>query len=423
MAWFLFLFTAAAVGTATGCEIELLLSSTTTYRSVVSSQRFSHSSPLEIEIPSILLSSPSPATPINAWQLQPFLVPYHKNYAAYLFSISSLLPVSSSPSCLVDQPSLLVQASGDDNKVPTLSEDLIHDLYSHPHTSSLLYSTLTTNDIPSGEILTRQHFQTVSRETTRFVTNDPSQAHDLQRHCLTDIEVGLSRIPKAGRGIFAKKSFRQGEVITVSPMFILPRHEVERTVESSLLMNYCLVSNRTDVALLPATQIALMNHGGKFHSNVKMRWTGSPDPSVSAEAQHKLLSWSPKSLENESNPPLSLFFIAEKDITVGEELLIDYGAEWERKWREYLTELQQWIESHSSSGLEILHKPQFRSFISAPEELFPSQWDGVCIGTTPCVTKEEEETQMLEYHQLIEDALRFHFQMSLSQEILVDSEG
>jgi hypothetical protein len=143
-------------------------------------------------------------------------------------------------------------------------------------------------------------------------------------HCLTDIHVAESAIPFAGKGVFASKSFRQGEVVSVSPVLVLPRHALEMEAEHSVLLNYCITSpdlpataaaaataptatsdadadadataadaadadapavdameageevaapaNASDVALLPLGQAGMMNHGAAGVANVVMDW-------------------------------------------------------------------------------------------------------------------------------------------------------
>ena len=80
-------------------------------------------------------------------------------------------------------------------------------------------------------------------------------------HCLTDIAVKQSSIPLAGKGVFAKKNFKKGDVINISPVIPLPKHTIDATSHSSVLINYCIVSKQdnVDVALLPIGLGSMMN--------------------------------------------------------------------------------------------------------------------------------------------------------------------
>lgn len=95
--------------------------------------------------------------------------------------------------------------------------------------------------------------------------------------CLSDIRVGSSSFPFAGKGAFATKSFARGEVVSVSPVLVLPLHAMEMEANHSVLLNYCISSgprngNKSDVALLPLSQAAMMNHGPPGLANVKIDW-------------------------------------------------------------------------------------------------------------------------------------------------------
>jgi len=87
----------------------------------------------------------------------------------------------------------------------------------------------------------------------------PSLARDLaylKAHgvCMTYVYVADSLIPLAGKGLFAKKRFGAGEVIYVSPVLLLPKHEVIDASKDSVLLNYCIAPLSEvdiDIALLP----------------------------------------------------------------------------------------------------------------------------------------------------------------------------
>jgi hypothetical protein len=70
--------------------------------------------------------------------------------------------------------------------------------------------------------------------------------------CMTHVYVSDSLIPLAGKGLFAKKRFYAGEVIYVSPVLLLPKHEVIDASNDSVLLNYCIAPlSEVDIAILP----------------------------------------------------------------------------------------------------------------------------------------------------------------------------
>ena len=133
---------------------------------------------------------------------------------------------------------------------------------------------------------------------------------ELERNgqCLTNLHVAESPLPFAGKGVFASKAFMAGEVVTISPVLVLPRHALELEAEYSVLINYCITSPDimsiytprrndssadvdaaaaasegegergeprdvlSDVALLPLSLAGMMNHGAGNSANVAMDW-------------------------------------------------------------------------------------------------------------------------------------------------------
>jgi hypothetical protein len=403
---------------ANGCDIVLVSSPSS--RSIISGKYFSPHSSIEEDIPTLLIHLDD----LRQWQIIPSVAPYYGDYFVYSFGVSSLFPISSSPTSLLGTKS--------NNEDPT---KLIQDIFTSPFTKSTPYTSLVTSSaIALGSEFTRQIYdknQILFQRQLRPL-DSPPQRQSWQgkehRSCLSTISIGVSSIPKAGKGVFVKKAMKKGELITVSPVFVLPRHEVIQTITRSLLMNYCLISSdeegESDVALLPATQMAMMNHGGLTHSNVMISWT-----QATVTAAEGFLSWSPKALEDEYNPPLELAYIATRDLSAGEELLIDYGETWEGQWTEYLTDLERWVaQGDHSEGQEIANKPQFRSFLSAPKDLFPSQWRWnktdtertiPCLGSTPCLSRDVLRVQQADYDQTIERILSLFKEEHTRHELLV----
>ena len=192
-------------------------------------------------------------------------------------------------------------------------------------------------------------------------------------HCLSHVYVDESTIPLAGKGLFAKKDFSQGEIIYVSPVLSLPKHEITALREESVLINFCLTSPDSDVALMPVGLSAMANHGGK-HTNMNLSWHFWPseEPTVN-------LRKSADDLVKAPFAQLDLAYTATRDIRAGEELFIFYGEDWERKWWTHLRNLKEWLpDADGGEGM----KPLFRHSIEAPAGLFPKWWKSYCVGNT-----------------------------------------
>jgi hypothetical protein len=198
-------------------------------------------------------------------------------------------------------------------------------------------------------------------------------------YCLSAVEVRESSIPLAGNGLFAKNVFNIGDVVSVSPLLILPKHEIEWTVEHSVLINYVISAEGSDVALLPFTQMALANHGGVL-ANVKLQWLEWP---AMQSFNGTVLSYQTSLEELMRVPfaPLDMKLVATRPIAAGEEVLLDYGAAWERAWLRYLQEKEAWETVRQRSPRHPVPPPHFRAAIGAGDEtgLFPPHFFVQCL--------------------------------------------
>jgi hypothetical protein len=220
-----------------------------------------------------------------------------------------------------------------------------------------------------------------------------------------------SPLPLAGKGLFAKKAYHVGDVVSIAPVLTLQREMVEKSRIDSVLMNYCLTlsGNVTDVTLFPLHNAVLINHGAKEKANLKARWFDwSSIPSEGSYFEHLSgnaldlkthLSQSPAELFAAPFAHLDIAYIATRDIAAGEELLFYYGDSWVAAWESYLMELTTWLEerkeeiqrTHSLTTSQLLRDgrllesvissleapddiPRFRAFIELEGDLFPAHW-------------------------------------------------
>lgn len=203
-------------------------------------------------------------------------------------------------------------------------------------------------------------------------------------HCLTDVSIQKSKIAGAGQGLFAEKSFKAGEVVSIVPVLVMPKHILSEVGANSVLVNYAMSVPGSDVALFPLGRAAMVNNGGQS-SNLKVQWydwdsrrvlLGSERPSAVNERTVDELEASPYA-------SLDICYIATQNIEKGEELTLFYGAQWENLWENY----QNALESTSIFGNS--PRPVFLEPVGLEAGMFPDSWMVSCIGTN-CGEEDED---------------------------------
>jgi len=306
------------------------------------------------------------------------------------------------------------------HETPPLDSETYRNIYSYPHTTYTNVEYIANREIQLGEELFASYGEGNDWFTARgiditpisYYNNDNDNGNDNNNippvykledlkqygHCMTDIEVLNSTIPLAGLGIFATKSFKKGEIVTISPILVLPKHEVESTKLHSVLYNYCLTIPDTDITFFPIGLGGLINHGGK-KSNVDINWfdwstlnpsSSSSSSSLSSLSQKsnilhysEILNRTGSELERCQFAPLDLQYIATRDIEKGEEILLNYGLNWENSWKKYLLAMESYLENYGDINLVI--GPQFRHMIEINENIIPEHLKNLeCIGSKGC---------------------------------------
>jgi SET domain len=162
----------------------------------------------------------------------------------------------------------------------------------------------------------------------------------LQQHgwCIDHIEVGVSTIPHAGRGAFARTPISRGAVVAPAPLQVFRDRKVfQRTQPEQLFVNYCLQPADSPMLVFPYGQgVNLINHSSK-RPNVEWRWSTHDN-----HLHHS--QWFDLSYDEFWNlvTPGSIILevVALRDIQPGEEILINYGTSWEESWNEHV---KNWI--------------------------------------------------------------------------------
>jgi SET domain len=174
-----------------------------------------------------------------------------------------------------------------------------------------------------------------------------------QKHgiCGDNLRDDISTIPQAGRGAFATRRLRKGSIVAPLPLIHIPdrsrmdifekipdatlKDEVnKKPISKQLLLNYCFGHRHSTLLLCPySLLVGLVNHSRK-HANVKVQWS---DPSRSKH-NPELLDQTVDDLEKQTWATLSMEFVALRDIKEGEEILLNYGDEWDEAWKMHLAQ-------------------------------------------------------------------------------------
>jgi hypothetical protein len=194
----------------------------------------------------------------------------------------------------------------------------------------------------------------------------------LEEHasCVDHIYVSASSIPQAGRGAFAKRGLTKGQVVSPAPMLQVLRHQTylyeplpprrnsdghawdhDAPVGIQLLRNYAWGHPASSMLLLPySPNVNFINHGSSSSAsgnsgnkaNVELRWSSNEHP------MNRFEEWS-KNAPSEvvlKGFGLLMEFVAIADIAPHEEILVDYGPEWEAAWK---THVDEWTSPFKGS--------------------------------------------------------------------------
>jgi hypothetical protein len=175
--------------------------------------------------------------------------------------------------------------------------------------------------------------------------------------CMDYVHVQPSTtMPVAGRGAFATRFLPHGSVVAPVPLIHLPdasvldmypgagsasratgRNMADAPIHQQLLLNYCYGHKESTLLLCPYGVVSsLVNHAPRSSAstttnnmttaNVKIEWS-------SKISSH--LEWREQPISKWGHlyqAGLGFDYVALRDIHEGEEILVDYGADWQRSW-------------------------------------------------------------------------------------------
>jgi hypothetical protein len=243
-----------------------------------------------------------------------------------------------------------------------------------------------TTATTATEVITEKESTVLTAENSDVHEGPPKMLYDTDAlakdgHCVSDVFVAESPMHLTNFGLFAKRDFKEGEIVTISPLLSLPAEEVGQMKHESVLQNYCIATADSKIALLPIGYGAIINHHAK--PNLVMDWfVWNPQSAtdmntteridLGAELLQKSLGHDVNFLLNAPFSTLDMKYTALRDIQKGEELTIDYGSEWINAWADYLASSLAYYASDEKNETS---KDIFRQFIGPPAHLFPVHWN------------------------------------------------
>lgn len=193
--------------------------------------------------------------------------------------------------------------------------------------------------------------------------------------CMDHIKDGISRIPHAGRGAFARRAIAKGTIVAPAPLIQIPDRSVftiydkkrtpsnsnsnndgddeamyelvadhDKPIHHQLLLNYCFGHEESSLLLCPyGLMTSHVNHDAT-NPNTKVVWA--------TDDQMAHPEWRKKPIEEwgaEEKAGLCFNFVALRNIAQDEEITIDYGNKWEEAWQNHLRSYYQNDEGNQNA--------------------------------------------------------------------------
>ena len=180
--------------------------------------------------------------------------------------------------------------------------------------------------------------------------------------CLDNLQSGTSTLPHAGRGAFARRKLSKGSIVAPVPVLPITNRnalDVTRVQQRSptnskvvtthnLLLNYCYGHQNSSILLFPySPMVNLINHSPHNEAaNVQLQWSNfnQQHQKLTLDQLHQINTNSASSTGS-----LLLELVALRDIQPGEEILMDYGSDWQRAWNQHLEQWKPYASSYVPS--------------------------------------------------------------------------
>lgn len=228
----------------------------------------------------------------------------------------------------------------------------------------------------------------------------------LEKHgtCMDNIEARPSTIPGAGRGAFATRSMKKGTVIAPMPMLHIATKNVMDTVKMNekkdddgvfyepdttkiigkqLAINYCFGHPESSMLLFPvASTVSQINHSPE--PNARITWSKNKHWGNAHD-------WHDATIERcaeEQRIGIVMEVYAIKDINAGDEVTIDYGAEWSAAWEAHMSSFdatKEWPLKAIDMKALYKNKP-FKTLAELTSDPYPEGIDTSCFVSSDDMT-------------------------------------
>lgn len=226
------------------------------------------------------------------------------------------------------------------------------DLFRTISTPLRLWNRKTFHALPDPDSATLDDIQQLLNfGGTKYKTyNATVRSHEWMREngqCMDHIMDGISNIPDAGRGGFARRFIPKDGLVAPAPLIHLPDRSVltlygsyenmdqgqvyrnaSDPVGHQLLLNYCWGHRDSTLLLCPYGLLNFhINHDSR-NPNTKIVWPEKCRLRHPEWFEMPIEAWG-----RTGHSGLSMDYVALRNIQPGEEITVDYGHEWERAWQ------------------------------------------------------------------------------------------
>jgi len=228
--------------------------------------------------------------------------------------------------------------------------------------------------------------------------------------CLDNIRADQSSIRQAGRGAFATRAMKRGQVIAPLPLMHIDRRKLSmfedfedpdsKEVSKQLILNYSFGHKNSTLLFFPYGPVVnfVNNHVDKTKVNARIRWSRTK---YHTQAWEKL---SAQEVLNERRAGLMLEFVAIRGIEKGEEIFIDYGSDWDKTWGEHAARRPIADDSYSP-----VHQLNMLEVIKTEEEQIKSPYPNnimtICYVAKGVFDKDGNEEHQWRDHSVWSDQI------------------
>ena len=237
-------------------------------------------------------------------------------------------------------------------------------------------------------------------------------------YCQDHLRPGPSLMDHAGQGAFATRFLPQDTIVAFAPLVHVGLHAsslfaIAHQDGSSfydLIVNYSFGHVNSTVLLTPyGAMVNYINHNS--HSpNVKVQWPSSTDHNKLLAHHPEWLQQSPQFLRDTvQSIGLALEYVALRDIQPGEEVVMDYGPEWEQAWMYHVQQAHEQQQAqaqqspppprpfHSTAVHVMAQEPvpfeYFRTVYELANHPYPSTMATLCVPSFTRLPQQESQRQ------------------------------